>query len=101
MEHNLNQWPGLILSSSTAGLLPEGALLRLCWLSSASNKFTDKYVLNNCVFEEVDGTLVLVNSVVIFGAVRKGWDRVMTHQVSVPVITAHPSRACVLLKMLL
>jgi len=31
-----NQWPGLILSSSTTGLLTEGALLPFCQLSIAS-----------------------------------------------------------------
>ena len=33
---NSNQWPCLILSSSTTGLLMEQALLPLCWLSDAS-----------------------------------------------------------------
>jgi len=33
---NPNQWPGLILFSSIAGHLMEGALLSLCWLSDAS-----------------------------------------------------------------
>ena len=36
-----NQWPGLILSSSTTGLLTWGALLPLCRLSGASIKFTE------------------------------------------------------------
>ena len=34
---NPNQWPGLILSSSTDGLLTEGALLPLCRLSNTSS----------------------------------------------------------------
>jgi len=33
---NPNQWPGLILSSSTTELLMEGALLPLCRVSDAS-----------------------------------------------------------------
>jgi len=35
---NSNQWPGLILSSSTTGLLMEEALLPLYRLSNASTK---------------------------------------------------------------
>jgi len=32
-----NQWPCLILSSSTTGLLMEGALFTVCLISNASN----------------------------------------------------------------